>query len=81
MYGCKWGTPLWCYSTFVHMLKGSMVFMAVLFPSVYLHAQLEHILFQDGSLHHIHHFGESRGIKVMNLGVILNLREVCRVPL
>jgi hypothetical protein len=22
----------------------------------------------------------SRGVKVMNLGVILNLREVCRVP-
>jgi hypothetical protein len=55
--------------------------MAVLPSLVYLSAQHDHVLFQDRGLHHTHHFVESRGIKVMNLGVILNLREVCRVLL
>jgi hypothetical protein len=54
--------------------------MAVLPSLVYLNAQRGHVLFQDRGLYHTHHLVESRGIKVMKLGVILTLREVCRVP-
>ena len=78
---CIWGTPLWCCPTLAHMLEGCMASWpcCYLWSSCMLNLGISFskikVCFTSTTLM------MSRGIKVMNLGVILNLREVCRVPL